>query len=117
MWRMFFFFFFSSRRRHTRFDCDWSSDVCSSDLPGVGAMGLTEPSTGSDAMAIQTTAKKVEGGYLLNGAKQFITNGGIADLHVIFANADPSAWAAGLAGFVVEKGNKGLSMGRGAKKL
>jgi len=83
----------------------------------VGAMGLTEPSTGSDAMAIQTTAKKVEGGYLLNGAKQFITNGGIADLHVIFANADPSAGAAGIAGFVVEKGNKGLSMGRKEKKL
>src|SRR5437879_9864636 len=80
-------------------------------------MGLTEPGTGSDAMAIQTTAKKVEGGYLLNGAKQFITNGGIADLHVIFANTDPQAGAAGIAAFVVEKGNKGLSMGRKESKL
>src|SRR5256884_4168385 len=95
----------------------WIREFCSAKSPVVGAMGLTEPSTGSDAMAIQTTAKKVEGGYLLNGAKQFITNGGIADLHVIFANADPSAGAAGIAGFVVEKGNKGLSMGRKEKKL
>jgi len=56
----------------------WIREFCSAKSPVVGAMGLTEPSTGSDAMAIQTTAKKVEGGYLLNGAKQFITNGGIA---------------------------------------
>src|SRR5256714_6425850 len=82
-----------------------------------GAMGLTEPGTGSDAMAIQTNAKKVDGGYLINGAKQFITNGGIEDLHVIFANTDPTAGAAGIAAFVVEKGNKGLSMGRKEKKL
>jgi acyl-CoA dehydrogenase len=95
----------------------WIREFCSAKSPVVGAMGLTEPSAGSDAMAIQTTAKKVEGGYLINGVKQFITNGGIADLHVIFANTDPSAGAAGIAGFVVEKGNKGLSMGRKEKKL
>src|SRR5437879_10633904 len=80
-------------------------------------MGLTEPGTGSDAMAINTTAKKVDGGYVINGTKQFITNGGITDLHVIFANTDPQAGAAGSAAFVVEKGNKGLSMGRKEKKL
>jgi len=67
-------------------------------------MGLTEPSTGSDAMAIATTAKKVDDGYVINGAKQFITNGGIADIHVIFANTDPSIGAAGIAAFVGGKG-------------
>jgi alkylation response protein AidB-like acyl-CoA dehydrogenase len=95
----------------------WIGEFCNASNPVVGAMGLTEPSAGSDAMAIQTAAKKVDGGYLINGAKQFITNGGIADLHVIFANTDPTAGAAGIAAFVVEKGNKGLSMGRKEKKL
>src|SRR3979411_757455 len=95
----------------------WIGEFCNAKSPVVGAMGLTEPGTGSDAMAIATTAKKVDGGYLLNGTKQFITNGGIADLHVIFANTDPSIGAAGIAGVVVEKGNKGLSMGRKEKKL
>jgi acyl-CoA dehydrogenase len=95
----------------------WIGEFCSAKSPVVGAMGLTEPGTGSDAMAITTTAKKVDGGYLINGTKQFITNGGIADLHVIFANTDPGSGAAGIAGFVVEKGNKGLTMGRKEKKL
>src|SRR2546421_10090364 len=95
----------------------WIGEFCSAKSPVVGAMGLTEPGTGSDAMAITTAAKKVDGGYVLNGTKQFITNGGIADLHVIFANTDQSIGAAGIAGFVVEKGNKGLSMGRKEKKL
>src|SRR6202048_4271643 len=95
----------------------WIGEFCNAKSPVVGAMGLTEPGTGSDAMAITTTAKKVDGGYVINGTKQFITNGGIADLHVIFANTDPNIGAAGIAAFVVEKGNKGLSMGRKEKKL
>src|SRR6202023_3969715 len=95
----------------------WIGEFCNAKSPVVGAMGLTEPGTGSDAMAITTTGKKVDGGCVINGTKQFITNGGIADLHVIFANTDPSIGAAGIAAFVVEKGNKGLSMGRKEKKL
>ena len=95
----------------------WIGQFCSNATPVVGAMGLTEPGTGSDAMAIQTTARRVDGGYVLNGAKQFITNGGIADVHVIFATTDRSAGPAGIAAFVVEKGNPGLTMGRKEKKL
>jgi alkylation response protein AidB-like acyl-CoA dehydrogenase len=95
----------------------WIREFCNSKTPVVGAMGLTEPSTGSDAMAIQTTARRVDGGYVLNGTKQFITNGGIADLHVIFANTDRSLGPAGIAAFVVEKGNPGLTMGRKERKL
>jgi acyl-CoA dehydrogenase len=95
----------------------WIGEFCSSKSPVIGAMGLTEPGAGSDAMALQTTAGRVDGGYLLNGTKQFITNGGIADLHVIFATTDRSLGPAGIAAFVVEKGNPGLRMGRKEKKL
>jgi acyl-CoA dehydrogenase len=54
----------------------------------IGAMGLTEPNSGSDSLALETTAKKVDGGYVLNGTKQFCTNGGIADVQVAFATTD-----------------------------
>ncbi len=95
----------------------WIGDFCAAKTPVVGAMGLTEPGTGSDAMAIQTTARRVEGGYVLSGTKQFITNGGIADVHVIFATTDRSQGPAGIAAFVVDKGTPGLRMGRKEKKL
>src|SRR5256712_3011526 len=57
----------------------WIGDFCNAKTPVVGAMGLTEPGTGSDAMAIATTAKKVDGGYPHNRAKPMITKWGIAD--------------------------------------
>lgn len=87
------------------------------DVLRLGAMGLTEPNAGSDAFSLRTTATKVDGGYVLNGTKQFITNGGIADLHVIFASTDLSLGPAGIAVFAVEKGTPGLSMGRKEVKL
>jgi alkylation response protein AidB-like acyl-CoA dehydrogenase len=83
----------------------------------IGAMGLTEPNSGSDSMALETTATKVDGGYLLNGTKQFCTNGGIADIQVVFVTTDKAAGAAGIAGFVVEKGTPGMRQGRKEKKL
>ncbi len=83
----------------------------------IGAMGLTEPNSGSDSMALETTAGKVNGGYVLNGTKQFCTNGGIADVQVAFATTDKSAGAAGIAGFVIEKDTPGMRQGRKEKKL
>jgi len=83
----------------------------------IGAMGLTEPNSGSDSMALETTATKVDGGYVLNGTKQFCTNGGIADIQVVFVTTDKAAGAAGIAGFVVEKGTPGMRQGRKEKKL
>ncbi len=83
----------------------------------IGAMGLTEPNSGSDSMALETTATKVAGGYVLNGTKQFCTNGGIADIQVAFATTDKSAGAAGIAGFVIEKDTPGMRQGRKEKKL
>ncbi|TMC48015.1 MAG: acyl-CoA dehydrogenase [Chloroflexi bacterium] len=83
----------------------------------IAAMGLTEPSSGSDSLALETNAKKVDGGYLLNGTKQFCTNGGIADIQVAFATTDRSLGPAGIAGFVIEKGNPGMRQGRKERKL
>src|SRR5258708_26510225 len=83
----------------------------------LGAMALTESEAGSDVSAMKTTAKRVEGGYLLNGSKRFITNGGIADVHVIFATTDPSAGWGGIQAFVVDKGNPGLKAGKKERKM
>lgn len=83
----------------------------------LGAMGLTEPEAGSDVQAISTTAVRDGDDYVLNGTKRFITNGGIADVHVIFATEDKSKGWGGLAAFVVEKGTPGLSEGTVWKKM
>ncbi len=83
----------------------------------LGAMGLTEPEAGSDVQAISTTAVRDGDEYVLNGTKRFITNGGIADVHVIFATEDKSKGWGGLAAFVVEKGTPGLSEGTVWKKM
>ena len=83
----------------------------------LGALGLTEAEAGSDVAALKTSAKRVEGGYLLNGSKRFISNGGIADVHVIFATTDPAAGRAGIQAFVVDKDNPGLKMGRKERKM
>ncbi|MBD3166714.1 acyl-CoA dehydrogenase [bacterium] len=69
----------------------------------LGAFGLTEPDYGSDPGSMITTAKKVDGGYLLNGAKMWITNSTIADILVVWAKLDGV-----VNGFLVEKGAKGL---------
>jgi butyryl-CoA dehydrogenase len=83
----------------------------------IAAMGLTEPNSGSDSLALETTATKVDGGYVLNGTKQFCTNGGIADFQVAFVTTDKSLGPAGIAGFVVEKGTPGMRQGRKERKL
>src|SRR6202161_2646378 len=83
----------------------------------IAAMGLTEPNSGSDSLALETTATQVDGGYVLNGTKQFCTNGGIADVQVAFATTDKSLGPAGVAGFVIEKGTQGMRQGRKERKL
>ncbi|MET3826833.1 glutaryl-CoA dehydrogenase [Sphingomonas sp. PvP055] len=73
----------------------------------IGCFGLTEPDAGSDPGGMTTRAKKVDGGYLLSGAKTWISNSPIADVFVIWAKSD--AHGDGIRGFLVEKGAKGLS--------
>lgn len=75
----------------------------------LGAMALTEPEAGSDVKALSTTAVRDGDDWILNGAKRFITNGGIADLTVVFATEDKSKGWGGLCAFVVEKGTPGLT--------
>jgi acyl-CoA dehydrogenase len=80
------------------------------DEPRWGAYALTEPEAGSDVAGIRTTAKKVDGGYILNGSKVFITNGKRASWNVVFATVDPSLGRAGHRAFVVEKGTPGFTV-------
>ena len=99
----------------------WLPEFCDQSRVVLGGLGLTEPDSGSDTLAMKSTARRTtrEGvpGYALNGTKQFCTNGGIADYHVIFANTQPELGPAGIAGFLVEKDAPGLSMGRKEQKL
>jgi alkylation response protein AidB-like acyl-CoA dehydrogenase len=83
----------------------------------LGAFGLTEPEAGSDVANISTTAVRDGDDYILNGTKRFITNGGIADVHVIFATEDKSKKWGGLCAFAIEKDTPGLSMGTVWKKM
>lgn len=87
------------------------------DKPRWGAYALTEPEAGSDASAVQTTAKRVDGGYVLNGQKIFITNGARASWVVVFATVDASMGRAGQRAFVVEKGTPGFSCSRLVAKM
>ena len=74
----------------------------------VAAWALTEPGGGSDAAALQTTATRRDGAYLLNGTKHFITNADVADTMVVFATLDRSQGYRGISAFVVEKDAPGL---------
>lgn len=83
----------------------------------LGAYGLTEPGSGSDAAAMRTTAVKDGDDYILNGSKIFITNGGDAEIYVVFAVTDPALKHKGISAFIVEKGTPGFSIGKKEKKL
>ncbi|KPN62679.1 glutaryl-CoA dehydrogenase [Aliiroseovarius crassostreae] len=73
----------------------------------IGCFGLTEPDAGSDPGSMKTTARKVDGGYVLNGSKMWISNAPIADVFVVWAKSD--AHDGKIKGFVLDKGTKGLS--------
>jgi len=83
----------------------------------LAAFGLTEPTAGSDAGGIQTTAKKKGDHYLLNGTKQWITNGEEAGTYVVIALTDKSRGPRGASAFILEKGMKGFSFGKKEKKM
>ncbi len=85
--------------------------------PRLGALCLTEPEAGSDVKSIATKAEKDGDEWVLNGVKRFITNGGISDIHVVFATLDPSLGYFGIRAFVVEKGNDGLKEGKVEDKM
>lgn len=83
----------------------------------LAAFGLTEPNAGSDAGAIETTAKKDGNNYIINGTKHFITNGGEAETYVIIAMTDKTKGSRGSSAFIVEKGTPGFSFGKKEEKM
>ncbi|HVQ57596.1 MAG TPA: acyl-CoA dehydrogenase family protein [Solirubrobacterales bacterium] len=83
----------------------------------LGAYAVTEPQAGSDVKSLKTTAKRDGDEFVLNGTKVFITNGGIADVHVVVAAVDPELGTRGQASFVIGKDTPGLSQGKKETKL
>ncbi len=92
-------------------------------LPGliagekIGAIAITEPEAGSDALAMRTRAEKRGDKYILNGTKMFITNGPCCDVAVVYAKTDPDAHQHGITAFIVEKDFPGFSCGKTLKKM
>jgi acyl-CoA dehydrogenase len=83
----------------------------------IGAYGLSEPGAGSDAGSLKTTARRDGNGYVIDGAKTFITNAPIADLFVIFATLDPKLGSKAITAFVVESDTPGLEVGPNDEKM
>jgi butyryl-CoA dehydrogenase len=92
-------------------------------LPGLasgekmGAFALTEPGAGCDAAAQATTAVRDGGHYIVNGSKHFITNGGFADVIIVFAMTDKAQKSRGISAFIVEKGFPGFAVGKEEHKM
>ncbi len=83
----------------------------------LGAFALTEPSSGSHAASIRTTAVRRDDYYILNGSKIFITNAGVADVYITFAVTDSDKGTRGISAFIVEKDTPGFIVGKQAKKM
>lgn len=83
----------------------------------IGALAISEPGAGSDVKAVRTTAVKVDGGYLINGSKIFISNGFECGVAVVVAKTDPAADAKGISLFAVEASMPGFEKGRKLKKI
>ncbi len=83
----------------------------------IGAFSLTEVGSGSDAAALEATAVRQNGGYILNGTKVFVTNGVEAEIVVVLASVDKSLRHRGIVGFIIEKGTPGFSVGKHECKL
>ncbi|KKY19225.1 putative isovaleryldehydrogenase [Phaeomoniella chlamydospora] len=92
-------------------------------LPGlisgdkIGALAMSEHSAGSDVVSMKTTAKAVDGGYVLNGTKMWITNGPDANYIIVYAKTEPGKASKGITAFIVEKGYEGFSCARKLDKL
>lgn len=83
----------------------------------IGAHGMSEADSGSDAYSLRTRAEKVDGGYILNGSKMFVTNAPVSDMAVAFATVNPKRGMWGVTGFIVENGMPGYSISRDIEKM
>jgi len=89
--------------------------LCTGEL--IGAHGMSEPDSGSDAFSLRSRAVRENGGYVLNGTKTFVTNAPIADMALVFATVDPAKGMWGVTGFLVEKGTPGFTITRDIEKM
>jgi alkylation response protein AidB-like acyl-CoA dehydrogenase len=89
--------------------------LCRGDL--IGGNAMTEPSSGSDAYSLKTTAERRGDRYVLNGSKVFVTNAPIGDVILVYATLRSPQEDAGITGFLVEKGHRGLKVGRPIEKM
>ncbi|OGO27099.1 MAG: acyl-CoA dehydrogenase [Chloroflexi bacterium RBG_16_54_18] len=89
--------------------------LCSGKL--IGAHGMTEPDSGSDAYSLRCRAKRVSEGYVLNGTKMFVTNAPIADMALVFATVNPDKGMGGITAFLVDKGTPGFKVSRNIEKM
>jgi acyl-CoA dehydrogenase len=94
----------------------WLPPLCSVDPPAC-AVAITEPEHGSDAASIETSARRVDGGYVIDGRKKLIGNAPIADCCVVFATVDRSLRTRGITAFVVERGDEGFVHGDRLPKM
>jgi len=90
--------------------------LCGADPPAC-SVAITEPEHGSDSAAIETRARRVEGGYVIDGRKKFIGNAPIADLCVVFATVEPGSRSKGITAFVIERGDAGFVIGPRLPKM
>jgi len=93
----------------------WLPQLATGEL--LAAYALTEPGSGSDSAAMRTEARREGDEYVLDGAKRFITNAGVAGLYTVFAKTDPEGGHDGISAFVVESGAPGFSVGRIEPKM
>lgn len=93
----------------------WLAGLC--DGSSIGCHTITEPEAGSDAFAMRSSATRVEGGYVINGRKTFITNAPVADLFIVFAREGEGIGPFGISAFLVEAGTHGLTVGKPLEKL
>ena len=94
----------------------WVPPLCGAQ-PVFAALATTEPSAGSDAASITTHARRVEGGYVLNGQKTWISNAPIAEYFIVFATVAPGTRSRGVTAFVVERGAEGFAVGPPMEKM
>lgn len=89
--------------------------MCRGEL--IGAHGMSEPDSGSDAYSMRTRLKKADGGYILNGSKMFVTNAPVADVALVFATIDPAKGMGAISAFLVDKGTPGFRVSRNIEKM
>jgi acyl-CoA dehydrogenase len=94
----------------------WLSPLTEEDPPFT-ALATTEPESGSDAAAIRTRARRVDGGYVLSGQKAWISNGGVASFYVIFATVEPGSGYRGITAFLVRGDDPGFRCGPAIRKM